>query len=111
MNPFPSPCSVLVMDNAQIHHNGRVAQIVESAGCLLLYLPAYSPDLNPIEKAFSVFKSYSTRNHNLLTGGQYYYYMIDEFFRLVFTSNLIKKIFTGCGYGVVVVYLGFKNQM
>lgn len=111
MNPFPSPFSVFIMDNSKIHHNGRVAQIVELAGGLLLYLPAYSPDLNPIEKAFSVFKSSLTHNHNLLTGGQDYYYMIDEFFRFVFTSNLIKKIFTGCGYGVVVVYLGFKNQM
>ena len=95
MNPFPSPCSVLVMDNAQIHQNGRVAQIVESAGCLLLYLPAYSPDLNPIEKGFSVFKSSLRRNHNLLNGGRDDYYVIDEFFWLVFTSDIIKKLFAG----------------
>ena len=98
MNPFPAPCSVLVMDNAQIHHNGRVAEIVESAGCLLLYLPAYSPDLNPIEKAFSVFKSALRRNHDLLTGGPDDFHVIDEFVSLIFTSYLIKKLFVGCGY-------------
>jgi len=100
MNPFPASCSVLVMDNAQIHHNGRVADIVESAGCLLLYLPAYSPDLNPIEKAFSVFKSSLRHNNDLLNGGEDDFFVIDQFVGLVFTSCLIQKLFAGCGYGL-----------
>ena len=35
--------SVLVLDNARIHHGGQIAQLVEEAGCSLLYLPPYSP--------------------------------------------------------------------
>ena len=100
MNPFPAPCSVLVMDNAQIHHNGQVAEIVENAGCLVLYLPPYSPDLNPIEKGFSVFKSALRRNYDLLTGGPDDFEVLDVFVTMIFTSGLNKKLFAGCGYGL-----------
>jgi transposase len=47
---------VMVMDNLSAHKGGRVKEIVEGAGCELLYLPPYSPDLNPIEQAFSKVK-------------------------------------------------------
>ena len=67
MNPFPGPRSVLVMDNAQIHHHVCIKEIVEARGCLLQYLPAYSPDLNPIEKGFVVYKSTLQHNKDLLT--------------------------------------------
>ena len=49
--------SVLVLDNARIHHGGQIAQIVEDAGCSLLYLPPYSPDFAPIELAWSWIKN------------------------------------------------------
>ena len=100
MNPFLLPNSVLVMDNAQIHHNGQVADIVESRGSLLIYLPAYSPDLNPIEKGFSCFKSTLRQYKALLTGGEDDFEVINEFVRLVFTAELTKKLFRGCGYSV-----------
>lgn len=45
------------MDNATFHHGGRIAQLIEAAGCHLLYLPAYSPDLNRIEKCWAWLKS------------------------------------------------------
>jgi transposase len=48
--------SVLVLDNASIHHGGRIAALVEKAGCRLLYLPPYSPDFNPIELAWGYVK-------------------------------------------------------
>jgi transposase len=86
------------MDNAQIHHNGRVAEILESQGCLVVYLPPYSPDLNPIEKGFSVYKSTLRRFEQLLTGGEEDYDVIDEFVCLFFTSDLNKKLFRGSGY-------------
>jgi len=41
---------VLVMDNATFHKGGRISQLIEDAGCQLLYLPPYSPDLNKIEQ-------------------------------------------------------------
>jgi len=47
---------VIVLDNLSAHKGGRVKELVEAAGCEILYLPAYSPDLNPIEQAFSKVK-------------------------------------------------------
>lgn len=92
------PNSVLVMDNAQIHHNGHVTKIVESRGSLSVYLPAYSLDLNPIEKGFRYFKSALRQYKVLLTGGQENYEVINKFFCLVFTGDMTKKLFRGCEY-------------
>jgi transposase len=47
---------IVVMDNLSAHKSERVRELVESTGCELLYLPPYSPDLNPIEEAFSKIK-------------------------------------------------------
>ena len=49
--------SVIVLDNARFHHGGQIQALVEKAGCSLLYLPPYSPDLNPIELAWSYLKN------------------------------------------------------
>jgi len=55
---LPSLCAgdIVVMDNLSSHKGARVKQLIESAGAKLLYLPPYSPDLNPIEMAFSKLK-------------------------------------------------------
>jgi transposase len=47
---------VLVMDNLSVHKGERVRELIEHRGCELLYLPPYSPDLNPIEEAFGKIK-------------------------------------------------------
>jgi hypothetical protein len=47
----------VVMDNLNAHKGERVRELVEEAGCELLYLPTYSPDLNPIEDAFAKIKA------------------------------------------------------
>ena len=47
---------IVVMDNLSAHKGGRIRELVESRGCELLYLPPYSPDLNPIEEAFAKVK-------------------------------------------------------
>jgi transposase len=44
---------VVVLDNLAPHRAGRVRELIERAGCRLLFLPPYSPDLNPIEPAWS----------------------------------------------------------
>ena len=44
------------MDNLSAHKGGRVGEIVEGRGCELVYLPPYSPDLNPIKQAFAKVK-------------------------------------------------------
>jgi transposase len=48
---------VVVMDNLSSHKGGRVSELIEERGCELLYLPPYSPDLNPIEEAFAKVKA------------------------------------------------------
>jgi transposase len=47
----------LVIDNATFHKGGRIEQLIEQAGCKVLYLPPYSPDFNKIEKCWSWIKS------------------------------------------------------
>lgn len=54
--PSLKPGDIVVMDNLSSHKGERVKQLIESAQATLLYLPPYSPDLNPIEPAFSKFK-------------------------------------------------------
>lgn len=48
---------VVVMDNLSAHTGPRVRELIEGAKCRLVYLPPYSPDLNPIEKAWSKLKA------------------------------------------------------
>jgi len=55
--PTLLPGQVVVMDNATFHKGGRIEQLIQDAGCKLLYLPPYSPDLNKIEQCWSWLKS------------------------------------------------------
>uniref|UniRef100_A0A1X7TP93 Tc1-like transposase DDE domain-containing protein n=1 Tax=Amphimedon queenslandica TaxID=400682 RepID=A0A1X7TP93_AMPQE len=50
--------SVVVLDNARIHHVHDVAQLINNAGALVRYLPPYSPDFNPLEEVFAKVKAY-----------------------------------------------------
>lgn len=59
--PSLHPGQVVVMDNLTAHKGERVRELVEARGCELLYLPPYSPDLNPIEEAFSKVKGLMRR--------------------------------------------------
>lgn len=59
---WPEPKSVLVMDNASFHHSERISQMCTDAGVKLVYLPLYSPDLNPIEELFAELKGFIRRN-------------------------------------------------
>lgn len=54
--PALRPGDVVVMDNLSSHRVDGVRQWIEKAGAQVLYLPPYSPDLNPIEKAWSKIK-------------------------------------------------------
>ncbi|HKF35373.1 MAG TPA: IS630 family transposase, partial [Ktedonobacteraceae bacterium] len=55
--PSLRPGQIVVLDNLSIHLGPRVKQAIEARGCRLLFLPAYSPDLSPIEEAFSKLKT------------------------------------------------------
>jgi transposase len=48
---------IVLMDNLSAHKGQKVRELIEAQGCQLLFLPAYSPDLSPIEEAFSKVKT------------------------------------------------------
>ncbi|KAF7371777.1 Tc1-mariner class transposase [Mycena venus] len=62
MGVFPDDCSVLVMDNCRIHHMETLQETLNAQGIMLMYLPPYSPDLNPIEESFSTWKAHLRAN-------------------------------------------------
>src|ERR671921_52324 len=55
--PTLIPGQIVVVDNVGAHKPERIRALVEAAGCALVFLPAYSPDLSPIEEAFSKIKA------------------------------------------------------
>jgi transposase len=55
--PSLRPGQVVVVDNVGAHKPERIRELVTAAGCQLVFLPAYSPDLSPIEEAFSKVKA------------------------------------------------------
>jgi transposase len=59
--PELSPGTVVILDNLATHKNAEAAKAMRDAGCWFLFLPPYSPDLNPIEIAFSKLKAHLRR--------------------------------------------------
>ena len=55
--PTLKPWDIVMMDNLRIHHIETVRTLLSRAGVMLMYLPAYSPDLNPIETLWSKVKA------------------------------------------------------
>ena len=54
--------SVVLLDNASTHNSDRVVQMIEATGARIIYSAPFSPDLNPIENYFSVYKRYLKKN-------------------------------------------------
>lgn len=59
--PWLQPGQIVVMDNLRAHYHPRVQELITARGAELWYLPAYSPDFNPIEEAFSKVKAHLRR--------------------------------------------------
>ena len=89
------PGQVVVMDNLSAHKGSRVRELIEAKGCELLYLPPYSPDLNPIEQAFSKLKASLRR-----AGARTFEVLIEAMRRALdeFTDQEAWAFFRHCGY-------------
>jgi len=62
--PQLQPGQVVVIDNASFHKSAMIRELIEQAGCTLLFLPPYSPDLNKIEKFWARLKHYLRKTLN-----------------------------------------------
>ena len=60
-----NPRSVVVMDNASIHHLARVQDIITGVGARLVFLPPYGPDLMPLEEVFAEVKALLRANDSI----------------------------------------------
>ena len=56
MNPYLEDNSIIVMDNARIHHDNELVILIKGLGCHVIFFSPYSSDYNPIETAFSTIK-------------------------------------------------------
>jgi transposase len=97
--PFPGKRSVLVMDNASIHHSQALKDLCSQYGVRLEFLPPYSPDKNPIEVTFKDLKAWIRRHYSDVSA-------FDRFDNFLNTAveELCKKDMTAyfrhCGYRI-----------
>jgi len=89
------PRSLVVFDNATIHHSDRIVNLIEETGARIVYLPPYSPDLNPIE---IMFASYKLRLQKL---GKNFDWLDAHYTALVesVTPSMAMNIFSHCKVG------------
>jgi transposase len=64
MNAYPGENSVLLLDNASIHHSDEVAELCTEAGVVLEFLPPYAPQFAPVETVFYNIKSWIRANRD-----------------------------------------------
>ncbi len=55
------PGQIVIIDNASFHPKGKIRKLLEQAGCDVIFLPAYSPDLNKIEPFWARLKSHLSK--------------------------------------------------
>jgi transposase len=63
---YPLPNSIVIMDNAKIHMYAELVELIESKGAMLVFLPPYSPQLNPIEAGFGLVKGWIQKHAHLV---------------------------------------------
>ena len=93
--PELRPGDVVIMDNLSSHKGPAVREMIEAAGARLLYLPPYSPDFNPIEKAFSKLKALLRKAAERPLDGLWT--KIGSLIQLV-TPNECRNYFAAAGY-------------
>ncbi|EHS63361.1 uncharacterized protein PGTG_21537 [Puccinia graminis f. sp. tritici CRL 75-36-700-3] len=92
MNKYPGPNSVLVCDNARY-----IEAICDEFGVLVIYLPPYCPELNPIELCFANLKSHLRRTQALSVTTQPEWLICRACVK-VMTACLCRKLYRHCGY-------------
>ena len=93
--PDLGPGDVVIMDNLSSHKGPRVRALIEAAGATVRFLPPYSPDFNPIEKAFSKLKAMLRKAAERTVDALW-----NAIGRLIdlFTPNECDNYFAACGY-------------
>ena len=61
-----NPKSIIIMDNCSVHHVHSVLDCLNTVGIVVIFLPPYSPDLNPIEEMFSFIKYYLKQHDQII---------------------------------------------
>lgn len=90
--------SVVILDNASIHHVDNVIKLIEDqAGARILFLPPYSPDLNPLEEAFTQAKSIMKSNCGLFNNCRFPRVLLSTTFSMI-TSEDCKSYMAHSGY-------------
>jgi transposase len=114
MNPFPGNQSVLLLDNCKIHKSDQLREAIgekglfvsykeifnsqQATGCVLKYIPPYSPDLNPIEESFSAGKVPKKKENGIITKYTLVKSWIQrEYGRLVHSENPAADLYEACG--------------
>lgn len=99
MMPFngTNPKSLVILDNASVHHVEAVEETINGVGALVRFLPAYSPDLNPIEEVFSEVKGILKANDAAMQATMSPTTLITMAFSQVSQSNCSSYI-QHCGY-------------
>ncbi|GBC10608.1 hypothetical protein RclHR1_09770011 [Rhizophagus clarus] len=92
MNAYPSEYSVLVLDNARIHHDKDLIEYIEFFGERVEFLPPYSPNFNPIESSFSVIKSFLQKYRDFVNSCSDLRYPLLIAYTQI-TSNIAAKFF------------------
>jgi transposase len=82
--PYPSPQSIIILDNVVIHKLARLSNLCEEHGVPLLFLPLYSLDYNPIEATFKDLKAWVKRNHRLVEA----YESFEAFLHLAISQSM-----------------------
>ena len=97
LSPVLRPGDIVVMDNLSSHKSAEIEKLIDDANADLWYLPAYSPDLNPIEKMWSKIKSYLRRIGAITMEGLVK--AAGRAFRAV-TPTECRNYFASSGYGI-----------
>ena len=92
-----NPRSIVIMDNASIHHVDTNVQLIENTQAKLIFLPPYSPDLNPLEMVFSKVKAIMKENDTLFQASTAPRALLMLAFGMVTTDDCI-AFSRHCGY-------------